>query len=50
MPLCYIYKIILLELKSVSKELILQITIKTINNFISLNKLIPILLVFSAYP
>ena len=50
MPLYYIYKIISLELKGVSKELTLQIAVKAINNSISLNGLIPILLVFSTYP
>ena len=49
MPLYYIYKIISLKLKGVSKELTLQIAIKAVNNFISLDRLIPILLVFSAY-
>ena len=44
-----VYKIISLKLKSVSKKLILYITIKAINNSASLNRLIPILLVFSAY-
>ena len=46
----YVYKIISLKLKGVSKEFILQITVKAINNSAGLNKLIPILLVFSAYP
>jgi hypothetical protein len=50
MPLRYIYKIISLELKGVSEELTLLIAIKTINNFANLNRLIPILLVFGAYP
>ena len=50
MPLHYIYKIISLELKSVSKELTLQIAIKAINNSAGLDGLIPILLVFGAYP
>jgi hypothetical protein len=50
MPLRYIYKIISLELKGISKELTLQIAIKAVNNFINLNRLIPILLVFGAYP
>ena len=45
-----IYKIISLELEDVSKELTLQIAIKAINNSASLDKLVPILLVFSAYP
>jgi hypothetical protein len=50
MPLCCAYKIILLELKGVNKEFILQMAIKTINNSASLNRLVPILLVFSTYP
>jgi hypothetical protein len=50
MPLRHIYKIISSELKSASKELILQIAVKAVNNSTSLNRLIPILLVFSAYP
>ena len=49
MPLYYIYEIISSELKGASKELILQMAVKAINNFIGLNRLIPILLVFSAY-
>ena len=49
MPLYYIYEIISLKLKSVSKDFILQITVKAINNFTSLDRLIPILLVFSTY-
>ena len=49
MLLYYIYKIISLELKSVSKELTLQIAVKAINNFTSLDGLIPILLVFGTY-
>ena len=49
MPLYYIYKIISLELKGASEELTLQIAVKAINNSISLDRLIPILLVFSTY-
>ena len=49
MLLYHIYEIISLELKSVSKELTLQMAVKTINNSTSLNGLIPILLVFSTY-
>jgi len=45
-----IYKIISLELKGISKELTLQIAVKAINNSASLDRLIPTLLVFSAYP
>ena len=50
MPLYYIYKIISSKLKSASKKLTLQIAIKAINNSTSPDRLIPILLVFSAYP
>ena len=50
MPLHYIYKIISLKLKGASKELTLQMAVKAVNNFISLNGLIPILLIFSTYP
>ena len=50
MPLYYIYKIISSELKGASKGLTLQIAIKAVNNFTSLDGLIPILLVFSTYP
>jgi hypothetical protein len=50
MPLRCVYKIISLELKSINKELILQIAIKTINDSAGLNRLVPILLVFSTYP
>ena len=49
MPLHCIYKIISLKLKSVNKELTLQIAVKAINNSTSLNGLILILLVFSVY-
>ena len=50
MPLHCIYKIISLKLKGTSKELTLQIAVKAVNNFISLDGLISILLVFGAYP
>ena len=50
MPLYHIYKIISLKLKGVSKEFTLQIAVKAVNNFTSLDGLIPILLIFSAYP
>ena len=45
-----VYKIISLELKGISKELTLQMAIKAINDFASLDRLVPILLVFGAYP
>ena len=50
MPLHYIYEIIFSELKSASKELTLQIAVKAVNNSVNPDRLIPILLVFSAYP
>ena len=50
MPLHCVYKIISLELKGASKELTLQMAIKAVNDSASLNRLIPILLVFGAYP
>ena len=46
----YIYKIISLELKGVSKKLTLQMAIKAVNNSVNPDRLIPILLVFGAYP
>jgi len=49
-PLCRVYKIISLELEDASKELTLQIAIKAINDSASLDRLIPTLLVFGAYP
>ena len=45
-----IYKIISSELKSASKELTLQIAIKAVNDSAGPDRLILILLVFSAYP
>ena len=50
MPLYCVYEIISSELKSISEELTLQMAVKAINNSTSLNGLVPILLVFSAYP
>ena len=47
--LYYIYKIISSELKSASKELTLQMAVKAVNNFTSLDRLILILLVFNTY-
>ena len=49
MPLHRVYKIISLKLKGISKKLTLQIAVKAINNSTSLDRLIPILLVFNAY-
>ena len=45
-----VYKIISLELEGASKELILQMAVKAINDSASPDGLVPILLVFSAYP
>ena len=50
MLLRQVYKIIFLELEGASKELILQIAVKAINDFVGPDGLIPILLVFGAYP
>ena len=50
MPLYCIYKIISSELKGASKELTLQMAVKAVNDFISPDGLVPILLVFGAYP
>ena len=50
MPLYYTYKIISSKLKGVNKELILQMAVKAVNNSTSLNRLVPILLVFGIYP
>ena len=44
------YKIISLKLKGASKEFTLQIAVKAVNDFTSPDRLIPILLVFGAYP
>ena len=49
-PLRYVYEIISLELEDISEEFTLQMAVKAINNSISLDGLIPTLLVFSAYP
>ena len=50
MPLCCVYEIISLELKDASKELTLQMAVKAVNDSAGLDRLVPILLVFSAYP
>ena len=48
--LYYVYEIISSELKSINKELTLQMAIKAVNNSTSLDRLVSILLVFGAYP
>ena len=50
MLLYTIYKIISSELKGVSKEFTLQIAVKAVNDFTGPDGLVPILLVFGAYP
>ena len=45
-----VYKIISLKLKGANKKLTLQIAVKAVNNSTSLDRLVPILLVFGAYP
>jgi len=45
-----VYKIISLELEDTSKKLTLQMAIKAINDSASPDRLVPILLVFGAYP
>ena len=49
MPLYCIYKIISLKLKGTSKKFTLQMAVKAVNNSTSLDRLVPILLVFGAY-
>jgi len=49
-PLRRIYKIISLELEDASEELTLQMAVKAVNNSAGLDGLVPILLVFGAYP
>ena len=51
-PLRYIYKIIQDKLKGeyINKEIILQMAVKAVNDLIGPNRIIPTLLVFSAYP
>ena len=48
-PLHCIYYIITAELLDISKDIVLQMVFKAINNFIGSNSLIPILLVFGTY-
>ena len=45
-----VYKIISLELKGASKELILQTAVKAVNDSAGLDGLVPTLLVFGSYP
>jgi hypothetical protein len=45
-----IYEIISSELKGASEELTLQMAVKAVNDSTSLDRLVPILLVFGTYP
>ena len=47
--LYYVYQIVSKELPDLNKEMVLQIAVKAINNIVGLNRLILILLVFSAF-
>jgi len=49
-PLRQVYKIISSELEGASKKLILQIAVKAVDNSAGPDGLVPILLVFGAYP
>ena len=49
-PLRRAYKIISLELEDASEELTLQMAVKAINDSAGPDRLVPTLLVFSAYP
>ena len=49
-PLYCVYKIIFLKLKGASEELTLQMAVKAVNNSVSPDGLVLILLVFGAYP
>jgi len=49
-PLQQAYDIILSELNGSSKDLILQMAVKAVNNLAGPNGLVPTLLVFGAYP
>jgi len=49
-PLRRAYQIIITEIPKISKEMALQMAFKAINDTASLEGLVPILLVFRAYP
>ncbi len=48
--ICRAYLIITIEIPNISKDIALQMAFKAINNIIGPNKLVLILLVYSAYP
>jgi hypothetical protein len=45
-----VYQIIVIELPGIDRDIVLQIVFKTLNNTISLDSLVPTLLVFGVYP
>ena len=49
-PLWRIYYIITSKILGINKDIVLQIAFRVINNSVELDGLIPILLVFRAYP
>jgi hypothetical protein len=44
------YKIIMAEIKGINKDIALQMAFKAINDTIGLDRIVPILLVYSALP
>ena len=49
-PLWCVYQIIIVEIPNINKDIVLQMMLKAINDTISLNGLVFILLVFGTYP
>lgn len=49
-PLWQVYSIITIKIPDIESEFALQMSFKTINNLLSLNRLVSNLLIFSAYP
>ena len=49
-PIRRAYSIIIAKIPSISKDIALQMAFKAINNIARPNKLVPTLLVYSAYP
>lgn len=49
-PLRQVYSIITTKIPGIKPDFALQISFKVINNSVGLNKLVPTLLVFDAYP
>ena len=49
-PICQAYIIIAIEICDINREMALQMAFKAINNTIGPDSLIPMLLVYSAYP